>query len=191
MVYYFSKVAPEKFPHIQRELAQVFRPTEFPDWIIQACGLHFFVEQASVYEDSGPSIPDPDEMLYRLEGDCQDQSVLLASMYLSVGLDVRFVRIKDEFGEGSHVFPEVYCPAPDRELVCSAVRKFYDREFDRRIDEIYFEGNDSELGFWLIADPEFSRYVGDVESLRRDDYVHDTAGGWQWTNLVEVQEARL
>lgn len=188
-VAYFSELKPEAFPHVPGELRRVFAGSEFPDWMVEVCALHFFVERGSSYSLSGPDVPSPGEMMDRLDGDCQDQSVLLGSLYQSVGLDVRFVVVKDSFGENQHVFPEVYCPVPDTELVCSVLRKFYSRELDRGVGEIFYEEERGETGFWLVADPEFSYYVGDLRDLKKDGYAQDLADGdWEWTNLVEVQE---
>ena len=185
MTDYFAKTAPERFPHVPRELWETFRPTEFPDWVVEVCGLHFFVAEGSSYERTGSSIPDPGDMLYRLEGDCQDQSVLLASLYMSVDLDVRFVRVSKP-GQ-SHVLTEVYCPAPDSDLVCSVLRKFYSRELGRDVGEIAFEERSGESGFWLVADPEWSSFVGDISTLR-GDYITDSASGWEWRDLRQVQK---
>jgi hypothetical protein len=186
---FFSAIDPQAFPHVPVELRRVFAGSEFPDWVFEACALHFFVESGSTYFDSGRTLPSPGEMMGRLEGDCQDQSVLLGSLYRSVGLDVRFVVVRQSGGGGQHVFPEVYCPVPDTELVCSVLRKFYSRELDREVDEIFFEENQGVNGFWLIADPEFSDYLGDLRYLKSDDYARELpGGGWEWTNLVEVQE---
>ncbi len=188
-VAYFSELEPEAFPHVPSELRRVFAGSEFPDWMVEACALHFFVESGSSYSLSGPDVPSPGEMMDRLDGDCQDQSVLLGSLYQSVGLDVRFVVVRDPLGENQHVFPEVYCPVPDTELVCSVLRKFYRQELGRDADEIFFEEESAETGFWLVADPEFSYYVGDLQDLKMDGYARDlSGGGWEWTNLVEVQE---
>jgi hypothetical protein len=188
-VEYFSELDPEAFPHVPSELKSVFAGTEFPDWVIESVALHFFVERGSSYSLSGPDVPSPREMMNRLEGDCQDQSVLLGSLYQSVDLDVRFVVVRDSVGGNQHVFPEVYCPVPDSELVCSVLRKFYSKELGRNIDEIFFEEEADEIGFWLVADPEFSYYLGDLRNLKRDGYARDLAGGsWEWTNLVEVQK---
>lgn len=183
-------VAPGRFPHIERKLMETFEGSEFPDWVVKAAALHFFVGSGAEYSLTGFDVSDPDEMLQRLSGDCEDQSVLLASLYRSVGLDFRILFVRsDPSSRQGHVLVEVYCPVPDRELVCGVLRKFYRRELGREVEELFFEERSGETGFWLLADPEFSYYLGDLWELKEEGYARDLGGGgWEWTDLVEVQE---
>lgn len=48
----------------------------------------------------------PDEILFRKQGDCDDKSILVASMLQSIGHPVRFVAIGFAPGEYEHVYPE-------------------------------------------------------------------------------------
>jgi hypothetical protein len=185
---YFEAVAPERFGFVRSTLRDVFRPTRFPDYVVSAAGLHYLCSEASSFDNTGDRVFDPDEMLMRLKGDCQDQSVLLASMYLAAGLDVRFVRI-DRPGGDRHVLPEVYCPVSDSQLTSDVLKEFYRREVGESIGDVGWEGDREGSGVWLVADPVFSRYVGDIRDLRRDGYIEvDGSGGWEWTDLVEVHE---
>jgi len=186
---YAGEVAPGKFSHVPIELKKTFQGSGFPDWVVEACALHFFVHEGSSYSRTGlHDVVDPEEMLHRLDGDCKDQSVLLASLYRAVGLDVRLLFVAKPDSDYGHAFPEVYCPVPDVDLVCSVLEKFYQRELDRQVGEVYFEESGAEPGFWLLADPEGTSYVGDIERLREERYVRDTAGGgWEWYDLIDIQ----
>lgn len=184
---YFEAVAPERFGFVRSTLRDVFRPTRFPEYVVSAAGLHYLCSEASSFDNTGDRVFDPDEMLMRLKGDCQDQSVLLASMYLAAGLDVRFVRI-DRPGGDSHVLPEVYCPVSDSDLISDVFREFYSREIGESVGQVAFEGSRGRDGYWLVADPVFSRYVGDIRDLEQDGFIEvDSSGSWSWKDLIEVQ----
>lgn len=183
---YFSKTAPTQFGFVEADIRETFS-SEFPDWITLSCGLHYLVANGTDYFLSGSDIPSPSEMLGRLQGDCEDQSVLLASCYMAAGLEPRFVIISDNEGNNGHVLPEVYCPVPDPDTTSSVIRKFYRRELDLDIDTISWE-DCSRSGYWFVADPEFSRYVGDIQDLERDGYIRNTGSEWEWCTLREVQE---
>lgn len=185
---YFEAVAPERFGFVRETLRDVFRPTRFPEYVVSAAGLHYLCAEASSYGNTGDRVFDPDEMLMRLNGDCQDQSVLLASMYLAADLEVRFVRI-DKPGGDRHVLTEVYCPVSDSQLTSEVFSEFYRREVGEGIGDVGWEGARGRDGVWLVADPVFSRYVGDIRDLRRDGYIEMRgSGGWEWRDLVEVHE---
>jgi len=185
---YFSKVAPEAFGFIEADVQDRFNST-FPEWVLLSCGLHFLVSNGTDYFTTGAYIPKPTEMLDELHGDCQDQSVLLASLYIASGLEPRFVAISDAYGDNPHVLTEVYCSVPETETTYSVMETFYEEELDLRTETFsWTQSNDS--GYWYVADPEFSRYVGDIKGLKRDDYIRDTETGWEWCNCREIQSLR-
>lgn len=55
-------------------------------------------------------------------GDCDDKSVLLASLLLSIGLPARFVAIGLNGGPLSHVLTEVRCGAPGKWMPLETIR---------------------------------------------------------------------
>lgn len=185
---YFEKVAPEPFEFIESDVKSRFN-SKFPEWVLLSCGLHFLVSNGTDYFLSGASIPDPTDMVDKLEGDCQDQSVLLASLYIASGLEPRFVAISDRYGKKPHVLTEVHCSVPDTETTYSVIEKFYDEELDMMTETISWEST-NQKGYWYVADPEFSRYIGDIESLKQDDYIRDTGSEWEWYNCRDIQSLR-
>lgn len=185
---YFSKIAPDEFGFIEADVQSRFNST-FPEWVLLSCGLHFLVSNGTEYFSSGAYIPEPTEMVDKLQGDCEDQSVLLASLYIASGLEPRFVIISDAYGNNPHVLTEVYCSVPDTDTTHSVLETFYQEELDMRIETVSWE-HSSDSGYWYVADPEFSRYIGDIKSLKRDDYIRDTGSGWEWCHCREIQSLR-
>ncbi|WP_276273646.1 hypothetical protein [Haloarcula litorea] len=184
---FFKYAAPERFGFVDSALKDFFEPTRFPEYVVKACGLHYLLAEASTYERTGRTPFDPGEMMHKLKGDCQDQSVLLASMYLAGGLEVRFIRVDSPVGE-LHVLPEVYCPVSDPDLIADVLTEFYSRELGVGIGDVAWEKEAGRDGFWLIADPIFSEYVGDLSDLEHDGYVEFFGGNgdWEWVELFDV-----
>lgn len=77
----------------------------------QVAALHSWVQDNIQYVrdiEGVETVQTPLKTLDYMQGDCDDQSVLLATLLMSVGFRPRFVAIKtDSYGPFCHVFTEV------------------------------------------------------------------------------------
>lgn len=79
------------------------------DWACEVRSLHAYVRDSIRYINDVTdveTVQTPDKTLELAAGDCDDKSVLLASMLESVGHPTRFVAIGFEPGVFSHVYVE-------------------------------------------------------------------------------------
>jgi hypothetical protein len=119
-------------------------------------------------------------------GNCEEKSILLASLLSRVeGVGVRFVTIERQ--SVGHALLEIHVPHGDRDRQADRMRTLYDRtpEIGVSPQRISWEGYGGDD--WLLADPEYSRYLGDLQPLIDDGYARLTQNGesWEWTRVKE------
>lgn len=171
---YRARLEPEKFRFVTDELDQRFR-TQTPDWVKYTVVLHRVTATQVEYYSSGSSVPQPDEMLDLLSGDCQDQTVLLGSMYVAAGFEVRMISVEKIGEDKFHVLPTVKVPERDKDRFRDVIRECYRELFNEEIGSISTNPvGDTE---YLITDPEWSDYVGDTASLE-GSYITEPEGKW-------------
>jgi transglutaminase-like putative cysteine protease len=181
---YPSNLQPREFKDIPKIIDRDF-PRKFPGWVKYSCVMHSWVNKNSDYHRSGSEIPEPSEMMKRLSGDCEDQSVLLGSLMRAADLEIRFIAV-DSKKEG-HVLVETKPPAQDTELVIWALEKFYEEELNRSVGSISWD-EDDDGGKWFLADPVMSDYIGDTGSLERTGYMDKNRDGtWNWRRVKYIQ----
>lgn len=142
------------------------------------------------YHKSGSDIHTPDRMLKSLSGDCQDHTVLLATLFKACGLDVRILRVGKE--TISHVLTEVKNPLKSIEEACSSLRRFYWNQYNLNAENISYEKWNQK--YWFVADTAgdknagWSTHIGDVSSHKGDYITTSCASDWEWISLIDQIE---
>ena len=94
---------------IREKAAQLSNGFLQKDWLSEIKKLHAFVRDEIRYikDIRGvETIHTPEKILEQRYGDCDDKSILLASLLESIGHPTRFVAIGLSPGKYSHVYPE-------------------------------------------------------------------------------------
>jgi hypothetical protein len=127
--------------------------------------------------DSGSHIQTAAETLRKGQGDCQDQTVLLANLYLSDGFDVKIVRVSKRGGDGKHVFPMVTVGKSSKDK--TAPRRYYKGTSSRYRDSYFYQTIDEKE--YYFADTTHCRAIGGLDSLE-GKYVSETPSGFEFIN---------
>jgi len=183
---YKKRVEPEKFQYVPEMINRRFNSPE-PEPIVHMAVCHRIAYDQVDYHHSGSKVHNSDEMLDRLSGDCQDHSVLVATLLKACGLDVSLVRLSRKNSSSGHVLPEVRNPLPSIEETCDSLRRFYWNQFDIFAEEIGYERYRGD--HWIVADTAgdmnagWSKYLGDISS-HTDKYIERQRGGdWEWWKI--------
>jgi len=122
----------------------------------------------------------PEDVLATGDGDCRDQSVLLASMLLAREIPVRFVHVQD------HMFPEALLKTIPENISEKKVRRLYNVSRDTEIwilgDRNRHTSIDDE-GYWYAVDSEMSRYLGDLQIHAEERLLVEKDDRWEWDEL--------
>jgi hypothetical protein len=166
------------FPLLENQIDREIKDIPQPDWAKKAIVLHDLVRNEIDYHRNDHNIP-PKETLLRGRGDCVDRSILLTNMYLDVGLDVRGITASKIGERMHHRFLQVAIPETDTDLACKHLRDGYENLFGDRPGKMTWTRIDGVPYF--LADPGWSNYVGDRNSLT-GDYIRDTSTGWKFND---------
>lgn len=151
-----------------------------------SAALHYYVAEKVSYEPRGRSPVRrrfrPPTECWEKGGNCEEQSVLLASLFGSVrGVESRWVSVRKRGGGGDHLL--VFAGYRlDSKGVEQRLKDFYDgsENFDKSYRNGFAWQNRDGVS-WFFADPEFSSYIGDYGSLERDDYLWMLSdSNWEW-----------
>jgi transglutaminase-like putative cysteine protease len=118
--------------------------------IYQVCAVFDFLINEITYKEEERDVwASPHQTLITKEGDCEDHSLLFASMVTAIGGTARIYLIEN------HAFSAVYIGNTSIEVenITSAIKKYYSGDFQ-------FHYLKDELGYWLIADTLGSFYLG-------------------------------
>lgn len=147
--------------------------------------LYEKVSREVEYSDTGERVKPPDEMDWELNGDCEDQSVYLASLYAAAICisDFRFTYVVSKDG-GRHVLLEVapYVSGTGPDEFSSDIGSAYRKLYDRRVGEMAWEWDEGKP--WFVADPEIGSYVGDISALERNGHVVKNGSDWNWNRII-------
>lgn len=113
------------------------------------------------------------------DGDCTDQSVLLASMLLARDIPVRLIHVQD------HIFPEALLQSDPEDINKSRIRKLYNLSPNAKIwvlGDVNRHDNVDTPGYWYTVDPEMSRYLGDLQIHAKEKLLVKENGEWSWSS---------
>jgi len=181
---YKKKVNAKKFDWLPEYINQRF-PDQHPEPIVHMAVCQRLLFEKFSYHHSGYYSRRPNKMISSLSGDCQDHSVLLASMLKACGLQTAIVRTYK--GEG-HVFVEVKDPLEDIEKTTRHLKSLYTDLFDVNVEEISYENWRGSN--WFLADTAadegvgFTRHVGDLPAFG------DENDGFLTRKVVETGSGR-
>jgi len=154
-----------------------------PEWARKATYLHRYVyTKIDASMESGSYIQTPEETLEKGQGDCQDQGVLLANMYVDAGFDVRLARIRDNENGNNHITLQVHLPGD-----CNDAYKVLEEVYENHypvITESNFAWSEVRDGeFFFFADPMWSNFVGNKDQMI-GKMIHQTLG-WSFYEVKE------
>lgn len=99
-----------KNDQIRRLASNLVRELQPKDYVGEVKAIHEYVKNSirylqDVYDVE--TLHTPDEIILRQQGDCDDKTILAASLLQSIGHPVRLVAVGfDNSGEYQHVYPE-------------------------------------------------------------------------------------
>jgi hypothetical protein len=181
---YNKYLEPEEFEFVVDRIDRAFPDFWLRDIAYAVC-IFEFMNRGVDYHHSGKNVPNAGDMMNRLTGDCEDQSVLINSMFLAAGLDAGFIRVGSPIEENTHIVSVVETPLGNISDTCDEIRKFYYEKWNRHVDKIYFDTFDGEN--YLIAD-NFSGYLGDGQSLVSNEYIVEDGDEWYWSNFLNFMK---
>lgn len=175
---YLDKIEPALFSELPELIEREFYRGRFSREICNiVCAHRILTSNADYTVTHGPRAVD--EMLADMTGDCEDQSVLLCSMYEALGLDSAILSLQNDEGDG-HLTTLVEIPG-DEDQKTDELRLFYHDAFDeyhRRISIEYLRGR-----AWFVSGSTMTSYVGDISGLERAGYINRTSeNAWEWTH---------
>lgn len=131
----------------------------------------------------GDYVAPPVETLDARGGDCDDQAVLIASLFSAVGIENRMRLIGNTNNEW-HLLTEFRVDLSLMDEFIAALDGFYDSEARDTGPRtyVYFTEND---GVWLLADTTRD-YVGDYQSLMEQGFLYTSDDGIYWTNCASI-----
>jgi len=180
MTNYKDQLEPRKFEFIKNQIDRRFH-THCPNRVEYTVVPHKITATQVDYHSSGNTIPRPSQMLDLLSGDCEDQTILLASMYMAAGLEVRMISVEKIGEDRYHLLPTVKIPEKHTHRFRDLIRECYRELFNEEIGTISTNpvGNTD----YLITDPEWSDHVRDTNSLKGSYITEDTA---KWYNVTDT-----
>ena len=153
----------------------------------QIAELHRYVNDTVSYVPDPSStnyVAPPEETLETAAGDCDCQAVLVASLCEAIGATTRLARCQSVSGDW-HLLPEVYLAdtaTGETAEVADSLTEYYYANGDP-YNTFYYDA-DSD-GIWYPTDTAMGRYVGDIQQLSDNGYVHgpDADGSWSWNSV--------
>lgn len=155
--------------------------------IAQVIALFHFVRDLAFVPDPA-GIDDyaqaPANTLQLRAGNCEGKSLLLASMFRAAGLRSRLLYIRKP--PVAHMLVEVNVETYDLHRTYDDAAGFgleqhilapYRGASPRQFGEVDAQGHR-----WVIADPCFSDFLGDIRALASHGWMRLTAGGAPWTH---------
>jgi len=174
MTNYEWKLEKGKYSFLPRIIDKRFHTSQ-PDWAKYAVVLHELVSEEAEYNSTGSKIPAASEMLDKMSGDCQDQTLLLTNLYYDAGLDIRIVSLSKINEDKGHVLPQVGVPV-DKNEATDILRDTYQDLFDTRPNKMAWTTSRKP---YFLADPVWSDYIGDRSSLT-GSYIEEDGNSWDF-----------
>lgn len=180
---YVDKVKPELFEELPELIEKEFYRGQYSREICDiVCAHKILTSNADYTRTRGPRAVA--NMLNDMTGDCEDQSVLLCSMYEALGLNSAIMVLRNHAGEG-HLSTLVEVPG-DEDQKTDELRLYYHDVFDEYHETISIEYLKGRT--WFISGSTMTSYVGDISGLEREGYVERISESeWKWTEKKFVK----
>ncbi len=116
-------------------------------------------------------------------GNCEAKSILLCSMLRAVGITSRMVVLVN--GSQGHMLTEFYIGTYDlfglsRDLSNAGAPAWLRRRY-AGVASRQFGERDSAGFVWLIADPCYSEFAGDIDALMAERFLYRNGAGTPWS----------
>jgi len=176
---YEKKIAPEAFEDLPKLIDEHFYQGRYSRDICDIVCAHKILTSNTEYTRTrGPK--NVGNMLNSMTGDCEDQSVLLCSMYKALGLTPALLVLKNNDGDG-HLSTLVEISG-EIESKTDELRLFYYDHFDEYHDTISIENLEGRS--WFISGSTMTSYVGDISGLEQSGYIsRSSETRWEWTDM--------
>ena len=156
--------------------------------LLRAAAIFEYVKNNVTYlsddiQYGGDYVASPQQTLKTKKGDCDDQAVLMASLFAAANIKYRMLKLGNVHDE-YHLVTEFCIEVRMKNKFAEKLNKFYencDRSFDLN-GYYFFEEQD---GIWLLADTT-RNHVADFESLIADGFLHKTDSEIKWHNIEGV-----
>lgn len=173
---YKNGVYPENVRGTARTVLQDVEDSGVERYNLAARLTQFVYEEVGNVESSSRLLR-PDYLLeYVGEGDCEDQTVLLASLLEARSFETRFVSVSRD--DVKHLMLQVRFPLDKVDALNREAQSLYDVD----VEDLAYE-EDDDGGAWLLCDPVWTPVVGAVN----DNFCTRTeSGGLEWFTDAEV-----
>lgn len=104
-------------PAVRQAASELVQGLRQKDWLAEIRAIHSFVQNRIRYTRDIRGVETlqiPERTLLNEMGDCDDKSVLAASLLEAIGHPTRFAAVAFQPGRFSHVFPETKLSANDK-----------------------------------------------------------------------------
>jgi hypothetical protein len=154
----------------------------------QVAELHRYVNENITYVPDPTStnyIASPDETLTTEAGDCDCQATLIASLIEAIGVSTRLVLCQSKSGS-RHALAEVHMADSPNDI------QSVNNELTNYYGSIGYSYSTYTYGYdikneevWYLADTAMGRYVGDIQQLSENGYIHgpEPDGSWSWHDV--------
>jgi len=177
------KIQPERFSNLQQLINEHFASTGFPEWVLYITVPRHLAKEKIAYQfNAGPKTAD--KLLDDMWGDCEDNTVLICSMYEALNLKTATVTVHNDNGQ-SHILPLVSHPNYPIKKVCDYLTFYYHQvhEFDNPPIAV----EETVSGAMVVVGSTMTEYVGDIQSLINQGYAYRSSNSWQWTNKTNFE----
>ena len=171
------------FSSMADHILQYFHAVNDHSPIEKVAALHLYVYEKVDYELRVDRDFKPPKECWRSSGNCQEQTVLLASLFESIlTVESRTRSLShDQDREYDHRTLEVkfLCPPQD---VIENLRDFYSKtqHFSGPTSEFVWSHNKETNHTWMVADPIMSSHLADTSSHEKKGYLNRANGSWDW-----------
>jgi hypothetical protein len=182
---YRSNLNPDLKPVSKKILKKHFPGNVSWDAVKMTAALHLYVSDQIGYDSrdnwsgSGRRPFRSPVKAWKNDGNCEEQSVLLASLLGSVrGVESKLVSVtRPDTGQRHLLVMSGFRLGADR--VSEKLDSFYS-SIDGFISGSQYSWKTGAGVYWFICDAEFANHVGDRSSLTSSNYVTSTRDGWSW-----------
>lgn len=176
-----SEIDPGLFSDAEEILRTEFSFGDFPDWVPFIILPKEIADHGFRYRRT-PGPKHPLQFLQDNNGDCEDHTAFLGSLYTALGLETAVIHVEQATGEEAHILP-VVAPSADIsfEKACDLIKLYYYEMLNRRVGSIATFSAD-EIGETIVVGSTITDYVGDIQELIDANYAYRDSDRWHWHN---------